>query len=128
MAKLTISDLDKIKDRVRQAAHLSAGGDRRARIIVHMGTCGIASGAKEIMKELQKIIAEKGISGVELTSSGCAGMCGEEPMITVEMPEEPAVKYLKLTAETTRRIFEEHIENGKIVEKLALGMGPERTF
>jgi NADP-reducing hydrogenase subunit HndB len=128
MAKLTLGDLDKIKDRMKQATELRVGGEKRARVVVHMGTCGIASGAREIMAELMKIVEEKNLHDVVLTSSGCAGLCSEEPMITVELPAEPAVKYLKLTREKIREIFEEHVMNGHIVEKYALAMGPEKTY
>lgn len=128
MPKLTLEDLGKIKQRVEQDALLRKDSGRRARINVHMGTCGTASGAGDVMAELVKIIEEKGITDVVLTSSGCAGLCSSEPMMTVELVGEPGVKYVKLTPENTREIFESHLVEGKILEKYALGMGPEKTY
>ena len=128
MPKLTLNDLAKIKDRMKQATELRTDGGKRARITVHMGTCGIASGARPIMTELMKIVEERGISDVVLTTSGCAGLCSREPMATVELAQEPAVKYVDLTPDKIREIFDLHVMGGAIVEKYALAMGPEKAY
>jgi NADP-reducing hydrogenase subunit HndB len=128
MPKLTLDDLSKIKDRMKQSTELRVDGGKRARVTVHMGTCGIASGARPIMAELMKIVEERGIADVVLTTSGCAGLCSREPMATVELAEEPAVKYVDLTPEKIREIFDGHVVGGRIVEKYALAMGPEKSF
>ena len=128
MPKLTLDDLAKLRDTARKGTELRLDGEKRARITVHMGTCGIASGARKIMAELLKIVEEKGISDIVLTTSGCAGLCSQEPMATVELASEPPVKYVYLTEEKIREIFEEHVMKGKIVEKYVLAMGPEKTY
>jgi len=128
MTKLTLDDLAKLRDSAKKGTELRLDGDKRARITVHMGTCGIASGARKIMGELLKIVEEKGISDVILTTSGCAGLCSKEPMATVELANEPPVKYIYLTEEKIREIFEEHVMKGNIVEKYVLAMGPEKSF
>ena len=74
MAKLTIADLKKIKDRVHRETALRQG-DRRVQVAVHMGTCGIASGAREVMDALMRVIEEAGVSDVVVTTSGCMGLC-----------------------------------------------------
>ena len=128
MAKLKLDDLAKIRDRMKQSSELRVDGDKRVRITVHMGTCGIASGARPILDELVKIVEEKGVTDVVLTTSGCAGLCSREPMMTIEIAEEPAVKYIYLTPEKARAIFEEHVINGQVLEKHALAMGPEKAY
>lgn len=128
MAKLTIDDLRKIKEKVEKTTTLRIGGQHRAKITVHMGTCGIASGARKILQAIMKEMEERGVSDILVTTSGCAGMCVHEPMMTVELPEQPAVKYIDLTEEKTKEIFEKHILGGEIVAEYALGMGPERIF
>jgi len=60
-------------------------GDRRAKITVHMGTCGIASGAREVMESLMQAIEEANVSDVAVTTSGCMGLCSREPLVTVEI-------------------------------------------
>ncbi|HDZ26177.1 hypothetical protein LCGC14_0715900 [marine sediment metagenome] len=126
MAKLKIGDLDKISQRVRKTTLLREGAGK-AKIVVHMGTCGIAAGAREIMNTLLDEFAEQNIDDVILTSSGCAGLCSREPMATVELKDEAPVKYVDLTAEKIRRILSEHVGGGKVVGEYALAKGSERV-
>jgi NADP-reducing hydrogenase subunit HndB len=126
MAKLKIGDLDKISQRVRKTTLLREGAGK-AKIVVHMGTCGIAAGAREIMNTLLDEFAEQNIDDVILTSSGCAGLCSREPMATVELKDEAPIKYVDLTAEKIRRILSEHVLGGKVVGEYALAKGSERV-
>ncbi len=126
MAKLKIGDLDKISQRVRKTTLLREGAGK-AKIVVHMGTCGIAAGAREIMNTLLDEFAKQNIDDVILTSSGCAGLCSREPMATVELKDEAPVKYVDLTAEKIRRILSEHVGGGKVVGEYALAKGSERV-
>ena len=127
MPKLTIEDLKKIKEGAKAATTLREGG-HRAKITVHMGTCGIASGARKVMSAFMDEIAKKDLKDVIITTSGCAGLCSREPMATVELLGEAPVKYIDLDEEKTREIFSEHVIGGKIVEKCALAIGSETTF
>jgi NADP-reducing hydrogenase subunit HndB len=126
MPKLKIEDLDKISDRVRRTTLLREGAGR-AKITVHMGTCGIAAGARKIMSTLLEEFEKQNITDVILTSSGCAGLCSREPMATVELKDEAPVKYVDLTPEKIRKILAEHVNGGKVVEEYALAKGSERV-
>ncbi len=126
MAKIKIQDLKLIKDKV-QATTTMRDGTHRVKITVHMGTCGIAAGARKIMDAFLDEIEKKGITDVILTSSGCAGLCSHEPMATVEIRGETPIKYVYLDKEKTKRIFEEHVLNGKPVMDYALAQGSETT-
>jgi len=127
MAKLTIEDLKKIKESVQASVNLREGG-YRAKVNIHMGTCGIASGARGLMTAVMNEIEKGDIKDVIVTTSGCAGLCSREPMITVELLGDAPVKYIDLTPEKMREIFSEHVLGGKVVEKYALAMGSETTF
>lgn len=124
MAKISIQDLKRIKEEQRSKMVLR-DGQYRAKITVHMGTCGIAAGAREIMGVFRDQIGERKIDDVILTNSGCAGLCVKEPMITVELSDQPPVKYVLLDTEKARRIFDEHVMGGKPVEEYALARGSE---
>lgn len=126
MAKISIEDLKKIKERERGKMVLREG-DFRAKITVHMGTCGIAAGARDVMGVFRDIIAQKDITDVILTNSGCAGLCAKEPMITVELSDQSPVKYILVDKAKAARIFEEHVMGGKAVEDYALARGSETT-
>ena len=126
MPRIKIEDLDRISEEVRRTTLLREGASR-AKITVHMGTCGIAAGAREIMNTLLVEIEQRNIKDIMLTTSGCAGLCSKEPMATVELKGEAPVKYIELTPEKTRSIFSEHVLGGKIVKEYALAIGGERV-
>ncbi len=127
MARLTIDDLKKIKEKHKATFALRQGG-HRAKITVHMGTCGIAAGARTIMTALMDEIANAKIEDVIVTTSGCAGLCAREPMATVEIMNEPPIKYCDLNAAKIKEIFIEHVMGGDPVEKYALVLGSETTY
>lgn len=124
MAKLSIGDLADITARVRRATLLREGAGR-AKITVHMGTCGIAAGARKVMAALIAELEKRDVDDVILTTSGCAGLCSREPMITVELQGQAPVKYGDVTAAGAQAIFAEHVMGGEIVEKHAIAAGSE---
>lgn len=127
MPKIKIDDLESISEKIKRTMLLREGASR-AKIIVHMGTCGIAAGARPVMNAIMEEIESKNVKDVIVTISSCAGLCSREPMITVELEDEPPVKYVDLTPEKAKRIFVEHVLGGKIVAEYALAVGSERGF
>ncbi len=127
MAKLTIADLKKIKENYHASQALREGGFR-VKITVHMGTCGIAAGARSIMNVVMEELTKSNLKDVAITTSGCAGLCSKEPMATIELAGEPPVKYIALTDEKMRKIFAEHVVGGKPVQDFALVVGHETTY
>lgn len=127
MPKLSINDLEEIRKKVRKSTLLREGISN-AKITVHMGTCGIAAGARTIMNTLIEIMEESKRDDIIITTSGCAGFCSKEPMATVELKGEAPVKYSSLTADKMKKIFEEHVVGGKIVQEYALAIGSEREL
>ncbi len=126
MQKLKPKDLEKLAQAERKKMFLREGAGK-VKITVHMGTCGIAAGAREIMNVLVAELMPKDPEGLILTTSGCAGLCSREPMVTVELKDQSPVKYVDLTKEKMRKIFKEHVLNGKIVAECALVIGCERN-
>jgi NADP-reducing hydrogenase subunit HndB len=126
MPRLSIEDLKKIRDDARQTLTLRSG-EARARITVHMGTCGISAGAREVMGALLKEIESSKITDIIVTTSGCAGLCSREPMATVEMKGHAPVKYADLKPERIVRVLREHVLEGRIVTEFALASGCETT-
>ncbi len=127
MGKLKPEDLDKISQKMKKIINLREGTGR-ARVIVHMGTCGIAAGARPVMNTFMEEIEKRDITDVILTISSCAGFCSREPMVTVEIQNEPPVKYVDLTPEKAVEIFEKHVLSGSIVKEYALSVGSERVM
>lgn len=127
MSKLNPDDLNRIGDKIKRTMLLREGSCR-VKIIVHMGTCGIAAGARNVMKSLTDEIEKADSKDILLTISSCAGLCSCEPMVTIEEKDKAAVKYVELTADKAKKIFAEHVLGGKIVSEYALAAGSERTL
>ncbi len=107
-------DLKKVKEEA-QAALRVREGENRAQVVVAMGTCGIAAGARGVMAALLDELAKRGISDVLVTQSGCKGLCDREPMVEVTMQGKAPVVYADVTAERMRTIVAQHLVNGNIV-------------
>jgi len=124
---LRIDDLNRIREEYKLANTLKRDG-YSSRITVHTGTCGIAAGAKKILNAIEDELNRGVAKGVALKVSGCVGLCIREPMITVEVLGMPPVRYSDLTEDAVRQIFNDHILNGKIVERYALVIGEENLL
>lgn len=124
--KLKPEDLEKIRRKMRATTVLREGAGR-AKITVHMGTCGIAAGARAVLSAFLSLIEETDAQDIILTTTGCAGLCSHEPMATVELKGSPPVKYAHLDEEKVRRIFEQHVTQGRIATELALAIGSEQV-
>jgi NADP-reducing hydrogenase subunit HndB len=119
MAKLTIEDLKKIRENA--AKDISLRQDKgTVKVTVHMGTCGIAAGAREVMTTLMDEIAESDRRDIHVVTSGCMGMCSSEPNITVESQGGEPIVYQKMTSNKMRQIFRRHILLGEVQTDFAL--------
>ena len=127
MNKLSIADLQSIKEENKAKLNLKKGS-YRAKVVVHMGTCGVASGASNIMTVLMNEIDKARLENIIVIPAGCAGLCVREPMVTIETPNHPPVKYVDLNEEKVKELFKEHIVGGKPIEKYALVCGGEATY
>jgi NADP-reducing hydrogenase subunit HndB len=117
-----IKSLDELK-RVREEAlqkkqvKAASGG---VQVIVAMGTCGIAAGARDTMKSVLNYIETNNLSGISVTQTGCIGMCEQEPILQVVIGEAPKVVYGKVTAEIAEQIMKQHVQNGTPVKNYVL--------
>jgi NADH-quinone oxidoreductase subunit F len=124
MAKkmMNVQDLKAIKESVEKEKELHQSGNT-ARITVHMGTCGIASGAQKVLGAVQDEMSTCGRSDVFVTSSGCIGLCSQEPLVTVEVLGKEPVIYHQVDDPKMRRIFKGHLLNGEVQSEFALARG-----
>ncbi len=118
----SLKDLQTIKEKVMAETALREDG-YRACVTVHMGTCGIASGSREVMSVLMDEIASSERSDIRLTTSGCIGVCSHEPVMTVDLLGGETVLYGDLDPEKARLVFREHILGGTVVPQFVVSLG-----
>lgn len=120
MAKIkSFEELKKIKDQVQSKVELREKGENINDLIqirVAMATCGIASGAREIMNYMIDEMAVKSVKNVVVTQTGCMGYCYAEPTIEVTTPGQEPVVYGDVTKEKALEIIEKHIIKGEMVD------------
>jgi len=104
-----------IGQRFRQLQEISSKASYAGiKVTVHLATCGIAAGAREVMTALMEEMAFTERSEIEVKSGGCIGNCESHPNVTVEIEGEDPVIYQKLNAAKMRQVFREHLVNGKV--------------
>src|SRR6056297_3313030 len=116
-----MKSLDEIKKLRNKSLHRiqTRSTDNKPRIIIGMGTCGIAAGARKVLNSIMEEVNDKDLDLV-ITQTGCIGMCEKEPLIDVEMPNESRITYGHVTPENVKKIIREHVINGNIVQSLAI--------
>jgi NADP-reducing hydrogenase subunit HndB len=119
MTKLmNIEDFKKLQEEARRSTRLRARTGTR--IIVGMGTCGIAAGARQT---LQAIVAELQRREIDahVTTVGCIGMCASEPLVDIEQADGGRITYGQVKPDMIPRLIEEHLINGRVVSEWAVG-------
>ena len=117
----TLAELQAIKNRMKDKVILRDGLEG-TRVVVGMATCGIAAGARPVLNELVKDVAEENLSDkVSVTQTGCIGICQFEPVAEVFEPGKEKVTYVKLDADKAQKIVVDHIVNGNVVTEYTIG-------
>ncbi len=93
---------------------------RMTKITVHLATCGIAAGAKEVMNTLMIEMAKTDRGNITVESSGCIGRCESEPNVTIQKQGEDQVIYQKVTPDVMLKIFQQHVLDGEILPDFVL--------
>jgi NADP-reducing hydrogenase subunit HndB len=121
MAKMSLEELRKLRgDKQNELIKRNSDG-KSIQVIVGMGTCGIAAGAKTTLDAFIKLLDEKKLAETTIIrQTGCMGMCANEPTVEVIVPDMPKVIYGNVTVEVAKQIVEEHIIGKKLLDKQIL--------
>ncbi len=109
MAKLTLADLKNLREAKTAEFNARNMENKDVQIIVGMGTCGIAAGAKVAFDIFVDELDKAGLQNVAIRQTGCMGLCHSEPTVEVVVPGMPTVVYGKVDADTARKIVNQHI-------------------
>jgi NADP-reducing hydrogenase subunit HndB len=122
----SLTELETI--RTNTLKDIGLGKERKGtRIIVGMATCGIAAGAKPVMKALLEEIKTRNISDVNVKMTGCIGICRLEPIVEVIDKNGYKVTYVKMNAEKAARVIAEHVVNGRVCVDYTIGAEKENA-
>lgn len=116
---MNLDDLRKIREKAERDIQLRQK-QARVRVIVGMGTSGIAAGARDVLKTFIDEIAKRNLTDVVVTQTGEKGLASQEPLIEVFEEGKPTVIYGNIDANKARRIIAEHIVNGNPVSEYAI--------
>ncbi|MBQ6136342.1 MAG: (2Fe-2S) ferredoxin domain-containing protein [Kiritimatiellae bacterium] len=116
MAKLTLEDLRRMRGEKQKAMEMRDSSNKDVQVIVGMGTCGIAAGAKDTFTALVDTLTEKGLTNVLIRQTGCMGLCHSEPTVEVVVPGMPTVIYGHVDAATAKDIVAKHIVGHELIE------------
>ncbi len=89
--------------------------DANVKILVGMGSCGIAAGADKVYSLFEKEISDMGLANIKLQKVGCLGLCFSEPNVEIKMEGLPDILYGKVDEKFALRILLEHIGDKKII-------------
>jgi len=117
---MNLEELKKLKEKAQRQLALREGG-KKFRVVVSMGTSGIAAGAREVMTTMLEEIEKRGLEDVEVRVTGDLGLADVEPVVRIEEPNGEQTTYAGLNTEKARRIVAEHLEKGRKVEEFAVG-------
>jgi len=112
----SLEELKRIREEALQKKQMKATPGN-VQVIVAMGTCGIAAGARDTMKSVLNYIENEKISGVTVTQTGCIGRCEEEPIVQVMLGEQPKVVYGKVNVQAVEKIMKQHVQGGQPVKE-----------
>ena len=113
----SLADLKKMKNNLKAKVDLREKGDNVESLVhirVAMATCGIASGAKEVMEYLIQELDSQAIDAV-VTQTGCMGYCYAEPTIEVTVPGKAPIVFGHVDEARAKEIIEKYIKTGELV-------------
>lgn len=117
MSKMTLEELRKLREAKKQEASQRDTEGKDTLVIVGMGTCGIAAGAKEVIDAMIDELKKTGKEDVIIRQAGCMGLCHVEPTVEVRSPGIPDTIYGRVDEEVARKIVRQHIIDGHLVNK-----------
>lgn len=117
----SLKELEAIRDRMRQTVNTRESDSNTIRVVVGMATCGISAGARPVLNAIVEELARENVAGVQVTQTGCIGICQYEPVVEVLVPGQEKVTYVKMTPEKAVRVVNDHLVNGNVVTEFTIG-------
>lgn len=116
----SLEELKAIREKMQGQIGIRNESNDMIRVVVGMATCGIASGARPVLTTLSDAVQTKGLKNVQVTMTGCIGLCQYEPIVEVFEPGKDKVTYVKMTPEKALEVVDQHLIRGQVVKKYTI--------
>ncbi|MDA3899613.1 MAG: (2Fe-2S) ferredoxin domain-containing protein [Spirochaetes bacterium] len=117
MAKLTLEELRKLRDNKKHEIQKRETDNKEIDVIVGMGTCGIAAGAKDALDAFIAEIDKHNLTNVRIKQTGCMGFCTYEPTVEVKVPDMPDTIYNNVSVDVAKLIVGNHLVRKQLVSE-----------
>ena len=118
---MTLEELKKIREKMQNAVNMRDEGEGKMRVLVGMATCGIASGARPVLRAFSDMVQEENLTDkIVVTQTGCIGLCQYEPIVEVVEEGKPKVTYIYMDPDKAKEVFEKHLKGGEVVREYTL--------
>ena len=116
----SLAELQALRDKMKDKIGIRDDGPDNMRIVVGMGTCGIAAGARPVLTAINEEVVKRNLKNVTVAQTGCIGVCEQEPVVEVIAPGKDKVTYVRMTPEKAVKVVVDHIVNKSPVIEYAL--------
>jgi NADP-reducing hydrogenase subunit HndB len=117
----SLEELKALREKMQAQISLRQESGDTVRVVVGMATCGIAAGARPVLNAMMEEVSKRDLKNVQVTQTGCIGVCRLEPIVEVYMPGQEKVTYVKMTEERAKRVVLEHLVNNQVVTEYTIG-------
>ena len=117
----SLEELKALRESMQAKMNLHKDDAETIRVVVGMATCGIAAGARPVLNAFVEEVGKRGLDNVQVTQTGCIGVCRLEPVVEVYVPGQEKVTYVKMTADKVPTIVAQHIVNKQVVTDYTIG-------
>jgi NADP-reducing hydrogenase subunit HndB len=117
----SLEELKALREQMQSKMNVRKDDSDTIRVVVGMATCGIAAGARPVLNAFLEEVNKRGLNNVQVTQTGCIGVCRLEPIVEVYVPGQEKVTYVKMNAEKVPAIVAQHIVNKQVVTDYTIG-------
>lgn len=116
----SLEELKAIRDKMKGQVDIREEGSDAMRVVVGMATCGIAAGARPVLKAFADAVQGRDLKNVAVVQTGCIGLCQYEPIVEIYTADGDKTTYVKVTPEMVDEIVDQHVIKGNPVIKYTI--------
>ena len=117
----SLEELKALREQMQSKMNLRKDDSDAVRVVVGMATCGIAAGARPVLNAFVSEVAKRQLENVQVTQTGCIGVCRLEPIVEIYVPGQEKVTYVKMDAAKVPTIVAQHLINKQVVTEYTIG-------